>query len=120
MLGKEKRPPRMMKRTKTERRLLPSRGREFLQTAPQSANLNQAKSVERRETLTNGKASVKVEFACPINSQQYGSTLIEKWVDYSSKYGVGYKLTNGIYGVLFNDSTKMLLAPNSFDFLYIR
>ena len=32
---------------------------------------------------------------------------ITKWVDYSSKYGLGYLLMNGATGVYFNDSTKI-------------
>jgi len=36
-------------------------------------------------------------------------TWVKKWVDYSSKYGMGYLLSNGSSGVLFNDNTKMLL-----------
>jgi len=34
---------------------------------------------------------------------------IKKWVDYSSKYGLGYMLTNGATGVFFNDSSKIIL-----------
>lgn len=33
---------------------------------------------------------------------------------------MGYKLTNGSYGVLFNDSTKIILDPNHFHFNYIQ
>lgn len=32
---------------------------------------------------------------------------------------MGYKLSNGSYGVLFNDSTKIILDPNLFHFDYI-
>ena len=45
--------------------------------------------------------------------------LILQYVDFSSKYGMGYKLSNGVYGVLFNDSTKIVLDPNNFHFNYI-
>ncbi len=38
--------------------------------------------------------------------------LVVKFVDFSSKYGLGYMLSNGSYGVLFNDSTKIILHPN--------
>ena len=34
---------------------------------------------------------------------------VKKWVDYSSKYGLGYLLSNGYTGIYFNDSTKMVL-----------
>lgn len=34
---------------------------------------------------------------------------MKKWVDYSSKYGLGYLLADGTTGIYFNDSTKMVL-----------
>ena len=33
---------------------------------------------------------------------------VKKWVDYSSKYGLGYTLSNGSCGVYFNDNSKMI------------
>ena len=33
---------------------------------------------------------------------------VKKWIDYSSKYGIGYLLNNDSSGVYFNDSSKML------------
>ncbi|OMJ66941.1 hypothetical protein SteCoe_36041 [Stentor coeruleus] len=43
---------------------------------------------------------------------------VKKWVDYSSKYGLGYTLSNGATGVFFNDSTKIVLniAGNKFKY----
>ena len=35
-------------------------------------------------------------------------TFVVDYVDYSSKYGVGYILSNSSYGVFFNDSTKLI------------
>lgn len=46
--------------------------------------------------------------------------MISKWIDYSSKYGIGYKLSNGIYGVLFNDSTKIILSRDEYQFYYLK
>ena len=40
------------------------------------------------------------------NKNEYIS--VKKWIDYSSKYGIGYILSNNSYGVFFNDSTKIL------------
>ena len=31
------------------------------------------------------------------------SVWVRKWVDYSNKYGLGYQLSDGSVGVLFND-----------------
>ena len=39
-------------------------------------------------------------------------TWVKQWVDYSSKYGLGYLLSNGSSGVFFNDSTKIVLEPS--------
>lgn len=44
---------------------------------------------------------------------------VKKWVDYSSKYGLGYYLSNGATGVFFNDSTKIILDPNGHTFDYM-
>ena len=80
-----------------------------------------AKTIEYNTTSTKpSKSGVKVEYASTLGPQESGKILISKWVDYSSKYGIGYKLSNGWYGVLFNDSTKMLLNENLFDFIYVR
>jgi len=44
---------------------------------------------------------------------------VKKWVDYSSKYGLGYLLSNGAIGVFFNDSTKILLDSKGTTIEYI-
>jgi len=44
---------------------------------------------------------------------------VKKWVDYSSKYGLGYLLSNGFTGVFFNDSSKIILNPQGWSFNYI-
>ena len=46
-------------------------------------------------------------------------TWVKKWVDYSSKYGLGYLLSNGFSGVFFNDSSKIILNPTTKWFFYI-
>ena len=43
---------------------------------------------------------------------------ILKLVDFSEKFGVGYLLSNGIIGVLFNDLTKLCIDPNNYDLDY--
>jgi polo-like kinase 1 len=46
------------------------------------------------------------------------STWVKKWVDYSSKYGLGYLLSNSTTGVFFNDSTKIIIDNNGTTFYY--
>jgi polo-like kinase 1 len=43
---------------------------------------------------------------------------VKKWVDYSSKYGLGYLLSNSSTGVFFNDSTKIVIDPDGNKFYY--
>lgn len=47
------------------------------------------------------------------------SVWVSRWVDYSKKYGLGYKLSNGCSGVFFNDATKMLLETDGDSLAYI-
>jgi polo-like kinase 1 len=42
-----------------------------------------------------------------INKSEGSHIYVKKWVDYSTKYGLGYLLSNGATGIYFNDSTKM-------------
>lgn len=44
---------------------------------------------------------------------------VKKWVDYSSKYGLGYYLSNNCSGVFFNDCTKIIYHPDGKFFQYI-
>ena len=52
-------------------------------------------------------------------SQEGAKVWVKKWVDYSSKYGMGYILSNGCSGVYFNDSTKIIVEPNASVFYFI-
>ncbi|KAF4150581.1 POLO box duplicated region [Phytophthora infestans] len=47
------------------------------------------------------------------------SLWISQWVDYTTKYGIGYMLSNGGSGVYFNDSTKMISSADGKVFEYI-
>ena len=43
---------------------------------------------------------------------------VKKWVDYSTKYGLGYMLSNKCTGVFFNDATKIVIDPEGNKFNY--
>jgi len=51
-------------------------------------------------------------------SKEENLTYVTHWVDYSSKYGLGFQLNNGCFGVHFNDSTKIILGRNEEEFCY--
>lgn len=39
-------------------------------------------------------------------------TWVTKWVDYSNKYGFGFQLSSDALGVLFNDTSRIIMAPD--------
>ncbi|XP_075686615.1 serine/threonine-protein kinase PLK1 [Rhinoderma darwinii] len=44
---------------------------------------------------------------------------VSKWVDYSDKYGLGYQLCDNSVGVLFNDSTRLIMYDDGDSLQYI-
>lgn len=42
--------------------------------------------------------------------EKIDTTFVKKWVDYSSKYGLGYLLSDRSTGIYFNDSSKIVLS----------
>jgi len=77
---------------------------------------NQALLAKIEDTLASQFPIEKILYT---DKKQVSSEIILKYVDFSSKYGMGYKLNNGSYGVLFNDSTKIVLDANCFHFDYV-
>ena len=54
-------------------------------------------------------------FPSPDEAEDPASTpvfWVSKWVDYSDKYGLGYQLCDTSVGVLFNDSTRLILGAD--------
>ncbi len=78
---------------------------KFGETAPNGFFSNRGKeNVGDKGTKDDGlKPSVLAQIKKDV--------VILEYVDYSSKYGVGYLLSDNCYGVFFNDSTKILFHP---------
>ena len=53
------------------------------------------------------------------NAINPSEVVVNKWIDYSTKYGLGYVLSNKNVGVLFNDFTKIVINPLGMNFMYI-
>jgi len=68
----------------------------------------EAEHVEIKENINTKKKT----------SQIPSELRVIKWYDYTSKYGLGYALSNGAVGIFFNDGTK-LIAPPGENFQYI-
>jgi hypothetical protein len=111
----------MSKRLKTE---IPHTSKSRERMVPKiEKTIHTQSSSKHAESMKPGddKAfTIKVEYASTLGPTSSGKDLVVKWVDYSSKYGIGAKLSNGTYVVLFNDSTKLVLHENNFNFVYIR
>lgn len=46
-----------------------------------------------------------------VHQQKWNSVTVVCYVDYSTKYGLGYVLSNGVYGVYYNDSSILTFLP---------
>jgi polo-like kinase 1 len=66
------------------------------------------------KTVANGFMQSSVALQRPKTQFSARSEIyVKKWVDYSSKYGLGYLLSNGSSGVFFNDSSKIICDPKT-------
>jgi len=81
--------------------------------------LTQVHGNENRPYTSNGVQETKGLFNHNKTSGSLSDVSVKKWIDYSSKYGLGYILSDGNVGVYFNDSTKIIYKPNGANFIYI-
>ena len=65
------------------------------------------RSVARSET---DSAATKEAILCWRAGKGNRAVFITKWVDYTNKYGIGYSMTDGSIGVMFNDNTGIICA----------
>ena len=83
------------------------------------SNMKDPKSSTNALTSNRDDKKGKTDYSPSSNNLQGPDTWVKKWVDYSSKYGLGYLLSNGSTGVFFNDSSKIVLEPKGVNFNYI-
>ena len=91
----------------------------FKQTS--NTNFFPSSSLENQPTLNdiNKIISEEDELETIIKEEsKVPEIYVVKFLDYNSKYGIGYLLSNGFCGVYFNDSTKIILNPTSNVFYY--
>mmetsp|Transcript_48848 Transcript_48848/g.147179 ORF Transcript_48848/g.147179 Transcript_48848/m.147179 type:complete len:1011 (-) Transcript_48848:184-3216(-) len=70
-------------------------------------------------SLFDRTTAAGVSTAFGVNANWGATKWVTRYVDYTSKYGLGFLLNNGSAGVYFNDSTKAVLAPKGDNFMYI-
>jgi len=69
-------------------------------------------------TMAEASAGTKNEPAVQINAGG-AKKWVTRYVDYTSKYGLGFLFSDGSAGVYFNDSTKAVVAPKGENFIYV-
>ena len=69
------------------------------------------------ERIQNGGAKVE----CPLKGGEVwgANKWVTRYVDYTSKYGLGFLLNDGSSGVYFNDSTKAVHSADGDSFIYV-
>ena len=77
------------------------------------------KSTQNMKTTNNFQNTMSTGMLTSQKNSKASEVWVKKWVDYSSKYGLGYLLSNGATGVFFNDSSKILLEPHGVVFDYM-
>ncbi|CAD8162446.1 unnamed protein product [Paramecium pentaurelia] len=92
---------------------------------PQSQKPNEFRNSQSQKTLSQPFGGTGMQGAQSVNNmevkqQQAKQEIhVKKWVDYSSRQGLGYLLSNGVTGVFFNDSTKIVLDTKTLQFEYM-
>jgi len=78
-----------------------------------------SEKVKTEDEIKNNEIIEQKNDEKKINEKKGPQIYVIKWVDYSSKYGLGYLMSNNIIGVYFNDCTKMMWNPKSNKLHYI-
>ncbi|CAI2361085.1 unnamed protein product [Moneuplotes crassus] len=94
--------------------------KEVPMTAKASSPKGLNKLTDRNQNLnSNNGANLINKAKSATSTSKPPEVWVKKWVDYSTKYGLGYMLSNNAFGVFFNDSTKIILEPKGVNFDYI-
>jgi polo-like kinase 1 len=84
-----------------------------------SPRIKDVSAYAKEEAKKDADSYAATKVAKPDSARYKGPKVwVKKWVDYSSKYGLGYLLSNVSTGVFFNDSTKIVLDTDCHNFIY--
>jgi len=73
-----------------------------------------------KKAISNADSMAGSNFASNTPEQPSAVTRwVTRYVDYTSKYGLGFLLNDGSAGVYFNDSTKAVLSTDGENFIYV-
>ena len=71
------------------------------------------------QRLSQSFATGTVPASTPVSPDNGAKKWVTRYVDYTSKYGLGFLLNDGSAGVYFNDSTKVVLSSCGEIFDYV-
>ncbi|KAJ2943874.1 hypothetical protein O0L34_g8198 [Tuta absoluta] len=96
-------------------------GAEARAVEPSSHRQNLVALRDQLSRLLNNKLMCRPECLTDELSDPAAQPLVwvGKWVDYSDKYGFGYQLCDESVGVMFNDTTKLIMLANGLNVHYI-
>ncbi len=90
----------------------PGGQKKLVPSIPNFSNTEKIKLEQKHVEKAKEEEKEKVATVSKASDSNSGWVWVKKWVDYSSKYGLGYILTNGCTGVFYNDSTKIILSKD--------
>ncbi|OMJ86381.1 hypothetical protein SteCoe_12107 [Stentor coeruleus] len=89
---------------------------EFIPLSPkmETSSINYKQNLSPREIIRSPRNVIQSKlFICVSGLKpEIDDIWVEKWVDYSEKYGLGYKLSNGVVGAHYNDLSKIVYLFN--------
>jgi len=81
-------------------------------TQDQMNSLNRKNYHKENNPFHTSFSSIRKHAQRPLTINEI---FVVKWLDYNSKYGMGYLLSNGLLGVIFNDNTQIFSFPQQQD-----
>lgn len=76
---------------------------EYMDNKRQPLQVTSNSSNDRKQQIVSGNDRERMG-----NSDGCGDFYVERWIDYTDKYGIGYVCSRGNVGAYFNDSTTMV------------
>lgn len=99
---------------------------ETTEVVPLSPEIDMSKSsfqalLDHLELASTATRSAQIPTAKELAfvSQEPPKIFVSKWVDYSTRYGLAFQLTDGSVGIHFVDNTEFVLSPDCHHFDYI-
>lgn len=94
-----------------EKRSFPSSPMELSPQKKARIRIYEDEVQQMHQNLINSFAGQKLDIDKDMYDEYNEDIYVQSYADFSNKYGLAYKLCNGIIGTYYNDSTKLLWNP---------